>query len=127
MNANKTQEPEATAARKSLKELAQKMGNRLPIMEGREKGTAEDLLDKIVTIRDFDFLRNDKGRFAVYVIDEDPAHFFFGGMVLTDQLLTLEKEGYHPDIVNEGLPVRMSEKRSKNKMTYTNVETYPQD
>ena len=114
--------------RKSLKERAKEFSVQLPFMEGREKGDTKELIATVNTIREYGFLPNEKGEvYACFIVDERPDKFYFGGMVLTDQLTKLEDEGYHEEIVKEGLPVLMTEKKSKNKMTYTNVEFYPED
>ena len=113
---------------KSLKERAKEFSVQLPFMEGREKGDTKDLLGTVNTITEYGFLPNEKGEvYACFIVKERPKHFYFGGMVLTDQLLKLEQEGYHEAINTEGLPVLMTEKKSKNKMTYTNVEFFPED
>ena len=117
---------------KSLKERAKEFGVQLPFMEGREKGETKELLGVICTIREYGFLpsEDDNGNkrdYAVFIIDEDTKKFYFGGQVITDQLQQLEAEGYHEDINTEGLPMLMTEKKSKNKRTYTSVEFYPED
>ena len=114
-------------ARKSLRDRAKEFAFSLPFMEGRDKGETKELIGAIYTINEYGFLPNDKGgQYAVFTVKEDSKKFYFGGMVLTDQLMQLEAEGYHDDIVEEGLPFLMTEKKSKNKMTYTNVEFYPE-
>ena len=112
---------------KSLRERAKEFSVQLPFMEGREKGEAKDLINVITTIREYGFLHGDDGRdYAVFIVEEREKHFYFGGSVLTDQLQQLEAEGYHEAIIAEGLPMLMTEKQSKNKRTYINVEFYPE-
>lgn len=113
--------------RKALKERAKEFSVQLPFMDGREKGEMKELHGQVSTIIDYGFLPSDKGTdYAVFITKERSDKFFFGGQVLTDQLQQLEAEGYHEDIVTEGLPVLFGEKKSKNKQTYTTVEFYPE-
>lgn len=113
--------------RKSLRDRAKEFAVSLPFMEGREKAESKELLGAIYTIADYGFLTNDKGEpYAAFIVKEDSKKFFFGGMVITDQLMQLETEGYHEDIVTEGLPFLMTEKTSKGNRKYINVEFYPE-
>ena len=113
---------------KSLRDRAKEFDVRLPFMEGRDKGETRDLLGSVNTITDYGFLPNEHGEpYAVFVVDGVPKKFYFGGTVITDRLFTLDAEGYGEVIRAEGLPVRMTEKRSKNNRTFTNVEFFPED
>ena len=114
--------------RKRLRERAQEFSVELPCMEGREKGDAKELVGQVSTIADYGFLKGEDDReYAVFIVAERSGVFYFGGTVLTDQLQQLEAEGYHEDIVAEGLPMLMTEKKSKNNRGYINVEFYPED
>lgn len=113
--------------RKSLKDRAKEFSVQLPFMDGRDKGDAKELVGMISTIADYGFLKGDDQRdYAVFITKENSKKFFFGGTVLTDQLTQLEAEGYHEAIIEEGLPVLFTEKQSKNKRSYINVEFYPE-
>ena len=113
--------------RKALKDRAKEFSVQLPFMDGRDKGDAKELVGQVSTIRDYGFLKGDDDReYAVFIVDERSKAFYFGGTVLTDQLQQLEAEGYHDDIVSEGLPMLLTEKKSKNNRSYTNVEFYPE-
>lgn len=113
--------------KKSLKERASEFSVRLPFMEGCDKGDVKELIGTVNTITEYGFLPNDDGEmYAVFTVKERPKKFYFGGTVLTDRLEQLESEGYHEDIVKEGLPILMTEKRSKNNRGYVNVEFYPE-
>ena len=115
------------ATKKSLRDRAKEFSVQLPFMEGREKGEAKELVGQISTIRDYGFLNGDKGdAYVVFITDERPKTFYFGGQVLTDQMAQLEAEGYHETIIDEGLPMLMKEKKSKNGRSYVNVEFYPE-
>ena len=113
---------------KSLRERAKEFDVRLPLMEGRDKGDTEELLGQDSTITDYGFLPNEAGEmYAVFTVKERPNKFYFGGTVLTDRLFKFEQEGYHDAIVTEGLPVRLTSKKSKNNRTFVNVEFFPED
>ena len=112
---------------KSLRDRAKEFSVQLPFMEGRDKGETSDLMGAVHTICDYGFLPNDRGEpYAVFITKERAKKFYFGGHVLTDHLTQLEAEGYHDAIVAEGLPVLLTEKKSKNNRTYVNVEFYPE-
>lgn len=116
---------------KSLKARAKEFTTLLPFMEGRDKGEFDGLLGNPVTITDYGFLTDTDNdgktkEYACFTIKEDPVCFYFGGKVITENLQTLEAEGYHEAIVNEGLPVLFETKKSKNKRDYTAVTFYPE-
>lgn len=113
--------------KKSLKERAKEFTVLLPFMEGRDKGDTAELLGTVNTIKEYGFLPNENGEpYAVFTVAERYGKFYFGGEVLTDRLTKLEEEGYHEEIVAEGLPILMSTKKSKNGRNYTTVEFYPE-
>lgn len=113
---------------KSLKERAKEFDVQLPLMDGREKGDAKELLGQVSTINEYGFLPNEAGEpYAVFTVKERANKFYFGGSVLTARLSDLEAEGYHDLIVAEGLPVLLTEaKAKKSNRTYTNVVFYPE-
>lgn len=118
---------DATTMKKSLRDRAKEFSVQLPFMEGRDKGDVKELVGQVSTIADYGFLKDDDGRdYAVFIVNERTNKFYFGGQVLTDQLQQLEAEGYHDDVVAEGLPMLMVEKKSKNNRSYINVEFYPE-
>ncbi len=115
---------------KSLKERAKEFDVLLPFMEGREKGETRELLGTVNTICEYGFLTDREGgeAYAAFIVKERPGKFYFGGQVITDRLTTLEAEGYHDAIVEEGLPVLMTEKQAKKGgRRYTSVEFFPED
>ena len=115
------------SVKKSLKERAKQFSVQLPFMEGKEKADVKELLGQVSTIVDYGFLTGDDGDYVVFVTKERANKFFFGGLVLTEQLQQLEAEGYHEAIIEEGLPMLLTEKKSKNKRTYLKVEFYPDE
>ncbi len=114
---------------KSLKERAKAFDVQLPFMEGRDKGETSELLGQVSTIADYGFIPNDAGEpYVVFIVKERAGKFYFGGSVLTARMLDLETEGYHDAIVAEGLPVLLTEEKSrKSNRMYTNVKFYPED
>lgn len=113
---------------KSLKERAREFSVQLPFMDGKDKGETKDLLGQVSTITDYGFLPSEDGEvYACFTVKERPNHFYFAGQVLTDRLSQLHEEGYYDTIVTEGLPVLMTEAKSKKtKRAYTNIEFYPE-
>ena len=112
---------------KSLRDRAKEFSTLLPFMEGKEKGDSAELIGTVNTINNYGFLNNDKGEaYAAFTVRERPNKFYFAGGVLTDRLAQLEAEGYRGAIETEGLPVLMTEKKSKNNRTYTAVEFFPE-
>lgn len=112
---------------KSLRDRAKEFSVRLPFMDGCDKGDTKELLGTVNTINEYGFLPNENGEaYAVFTVKEHPKRFYFGGTVLTDRLEQLEAEGYHEAIVAEGLPILMTEKKSKNNRGYINVEFFPE-
>lgn len=113
---------------KSLKERAKAFDVQLPFMEGRDKGETKELIGQVSTIADYGFIPNDAGEaYVVFITKERANKFYFGGSVLTARMLDLENEGYHDAIVAEGLPVLLTEERSKKtNRSYTNVKFYPE-
>ena len=108
----------------SLKDKAAdlKSGKSIKFMEGKEKGETLELLDKVyVTLRDFDFINGNDGEYAVFIIDEIPDNFFFGGTVLTRWLKTLSEEE-KAELQADGYKVTFSERKSKKtKRKYISV------
>ena len=111
----------------SLREKAEGMnsGKGIEFMDKRSKGETEELLDQVVTIRDYAFISGQDGEYAVFIIDEVADKFYFGGKVITDNLKALSEED-HEELKAEGLPTLFAERLSKNKRKYISVEFYPE-
>jgi hypothetical protein len=111
---------------KSLLQFAQEMTAQLELMEGREKGNADQLLNIHTTIIDYDFLTGDDGDYVVFIVKEDKDHFYFGGGVVTDHMQKFDAAGYKEEIQQNGLPVTFEKKKSKKSgRTYTNAVFFP--
>ena len=110
----------------SLREKAEGMnsGKGIEFMDKRTKGETEELLDKVVTIRDYAFIEGTEGEYAVFIIDENDEKFYFGGKVITDNLKAFTEEE-HEELIKEGLPTLFSQRTSKSKRKYISVEFYP--
>lgn len=105
-----------------LNDYLKNKNSKLDIMEGREKEDLKSLLDKEVHINNFDFLTGDDGIYAVFTIAEDEKSFYFASSILTEDLQAIEKEGLKEDVQNEGLGIKLEERKSKNtKRTYIAV------
>lgn len=115
--------------KKDLRARAKEFQIQSPIMLDREKGDQKSLFGTPVTIIDYDFTQDSKTNkpYVIFIIQEDPQRFYFGGQVLTDQLTQLEEEGYGEQIRAEGLPVLFNNKISKEKRSYTTVDLYPEE
>lgn len=112
----------------SLRDKVKEFEVNLPLMEGREKGDLKSLYEDVITINEYGFLKDDENKdYVVFNIKEDTENFYFGGMVLTEQFKELEADGYRDEIEKDGLPIRLTEKTSKNKRKYTHVEYYPDE
>lgn len=115
---------------KSLQERTKEFSILLPFMEGKTKGDLDGIVGHNVTINDYGFLKDsaddsDK-EYVAFTVKEDPACFYFGGQVLTENLKVLEADGYHEAIQKDGLPVLFDKKKSKNKREYTTVTFFPE-
>lgn len=112
----------------SLQEKAKSLnsGKGIDFMSNREKGDMEELIGKVCTIRDYAFISNDDGEYAVFIIEENDKKFYFGGMVLTSNLKAFTDEE-HTEIKEEGLPCLFTKQSNKKgKREYVNVEFYPE-
>ena len=108
--------------RKSLKERVKEIGVLSPLMEGKEKGEIDELINKEITIINYDFVKDKEGKEYVAFLIKETNKFYFGGLVLTENLRELDLEGYGEDIRAEGIKCILNKRKSKNGMTYTNVD-----
>ena len=110
----------------SLKEtlMAKNAGEGIKFMENRTKGELEEILNKEVTLRDYDFITGKEGRFVVFIIDEVADKFFFGGSVITGLLDDISPEN-KKELQAEGVPVEVYSKKSKNGREYNGMTFYP--
>lgn len=107
-----------------LRNFTNKLKNKLEILEGKEKGDKRDILGKVVTISNYGFIKSKDGVYAVFTTREDNK-FYNASSLLTDYLKQIEENGGHDDVVNEGLPILLTEKVSSSNRKYIDVEFYP--
>lgn len=106
---------------KSLKERVQELGTVVELAKGREKGEIKDLLGEVITINNAEIVEMDDDTFIAFTVAEDKKKFYFGGKVLSNDLITLLNEGYGDAIRKEGIKVTLNEEKSKNNRSYTKV------
>lgn len=112
----------------NLRERAKQFSVSLELMDGREKDSIDNIIGKVVTIKDFGFMKDENDKlYVAFVVEEHIDKFYFGGQVLTENLLELEKDGYTNEIKKDGLPVLLEKKRSKKNNVYTTVSFYPEN
>lgn len=98
----------------------------IPFMKDRTKGEMKEILDKELTIKDFDFISGNDGEYVVFIVDEIKDSFFFGGQVLTNNLKQISDEEMK-EVRTSGLPVKFYEAKSKNKRNYIGCIFYPNE
>lgn len=106
---------------KSLKERVMELGIVVELAVGREKGETKDLLGEVVTINNAEVVEMNDDTFVAFTVAEDKKKFYFGGKVLSNDLITLLNEGYGDAIKKEGIKITLNEEKSKNNRTYTKV------
>lgn len=106
---------------KSLKERVQELGTVVELAKGREKGEIKDLLGEVITINNAEVVEMDENTFIAFTVAEEKKKFYFGGKVLSNDLITLINEGYLDAIRKEGIKLTLNEEKSKNNRTYTKV------
>ena len=95
-------------------------------LEGRKKADYETLLNKTLTLVDFNIGHHSElGDFVTFIIREDDENYYNqGGQVVVETFKKIIDD--LEEIRNEGIPFKLSKVKSKNKMTYTKVEFYPE-
>lgn len=106
--------------------LKNKLKNKLEILDGKTKGDKRDILGKPVTISNYGFIKSKDGDYAFFTIKENE-NFYNASSLLTDYLKQIDENGGHEDVVNEGLPILLTEKISSSNRKYIDVEFYPSD
>lgn len=96
----------------------------LPLMEGKTK---TDFVDgEVYTVKEYGYLEGDNGDFVV-VADKDT--FAYGGSVVTEAFKGLDEKLTQEEIeelLQDGIPMKISKKKSKNGRKYTTCEFFPQ-
>ena len=93
----------------------------LAIMEGRETGDIEGILEENVMVNNYEFGMSKDGEYVAFTIEGNDTEFFFGGSVITetfkklDNILTDEEK---KELLSNGLDTYIEEIRSENKRKY---------
>lgn len=119
----------------NLKEFAKARKEISALMTDREKIETVEVVNQELTLIDFDIVQNPNGKrpYAICIFSEYPDRFLFGGMVLTDLLMSIVQEygeGYKDELKScGGLKIKLRSKKSKTKNPenglfngYTDVE-----
>lgn len=105
-----------------LTEFAKGMVGGCRLMENREKVNTEDVVGVELTMRDFEMLTGDNGKFPVIIFDEMPDKFYMGGKVLSEICNGIDANGLHDSLVKEGLHVVLTVKLTKKNKPCVNVK-----
>lgn len=88
----------------------------VPFMDGRDKGSSDEILGQPLHMDDFGFINGNDGRFAVMSFVEFPDKFYFGNSVVTEMLETVEADGMKGELVN--VTITFDRRKSKNGRDY---------
>lgn len=72
------------------------------LMEGREKGATKDVVGEVLTLADFDIVKNSQGFYTICIYKEYPDKFFFGGQIITE-IITEAVDKFGEDSVREDI------------------------
>ena len=100
----------------------------LPFMEGLDKGETAEILGQTVNVIEYGYMNGDDGEYVVFIVKENEEHFYFGSTVVTSAFKQLDAT-IQPEVIKEilelGLPIKLSERQSKTKRKYIKVDFYP--
>lgn len=100
-------------SKSKLNEFVKGMVSGSKLMENREKVTTDDVVGLELTMRDFEMLNSENGKFPVIIFDELPDKFYMGGKVLGEICTGIDANGLHESLVAEGLHIMLSVKLTK--------------
>jgi hypothetical protein len=111
----------------SLREKATQMNSGIEFMEGRTNGDIAEITKEQVTIREYDFLKDDDNKdYLVFTVDGVEDKFFFGGSVVSEKFKKFDE--YDKDEINrKGLPAVFYKRKSKNRRDYTDIIFFPSE
>ena len=75
----------------------------IPFMDNAKKGDITDLQGEILHISDWGYITKRNGKFAVITFKEHPGYFYFGGLVLTNMLETIDEDGEQVLMKSQGI------------------------
>lgn len=111
------------AIRKDLFKKVQKITNSgLAIMEGRETGDIEEILNENVIVDNYEFGTSKEGEYVAFTIKGNDTEFFFGGSVVTETFKKLDdilSEEEKIELLEGGLDTYLERVKSENKRNYT--------
>ncbi|MBA2861799.1 hypothetical protein [Methanococcus maripaludis] len=113
---------EINVARERLKEFHEGRDGVPDIMRNRTQGELRDYSGKIVNMLDYEILKSYlyNTYYSVFILEEAPEKYFYGGKVITHELLDHEDAGLHVDVKKAGMKVKFTEKAHSdpNKNNY---------
>jgi len=117
---------EINVAKKRLKEFHEGRDGVPDIMRNRTQCDLKEYSGKIVTMLDYEVLKSYQYNtyYSVFVLKEEPQKYFYGGKVITCELLDHEDAGLHVDVKKAGMKVKFTEKSHSdpNKNSYFVME-----
>lgn len=100
----------------------------LKIMEGRESGDINEILNENITVDNFEFGKGKEGEYVAFTIQDNDTEFFFGGSVITESFKSLEStltEEEMIELMTEGLVIYLEKVKSENKRNYIKCTFFP--
>lgn len=92
----------------------------IPFMDGRTKGNISSLVGEVLHIEDFGFINQEGSTYPVIAFAEHPDEFYFGGAVLNDILIQVDRDGMRDELKMQPIMLKMAQ--SKRGRTYMSVE-----
>lgn len=102
----------------------------LPLMEGKEKISVDNVIGQVLTVSDYGFLNGEEGEYVVISIKEYPTNFIYGSSVVTQAFKNLDEQLTDEELVkilDEGLTFKLTTLVSKNKRKYTKITFFPKN
>lgn len=92
----------------------------IPFMDGRTKGNISTLVGEVLHIEDFGFINQEGSTYPVIAFVEHPNDFYFGGTVLNEVLIQVDRDGMRDELKMQPITLKMAQ--SKRGRTYMSVE-----
>lgn len=92
----------------------------IPFMDGRTKGNITSLVGEVLHIEDFGFISQEGSTYPVIAFIEHPNEFYFGGTVLNEILIQVDRDGMRDELKLQPIVLKMAQ--SKKGRTYMSVE-----
>lgn len=92
----------------------------IPFMDGRTKGNISSLVGEVLHIVDFGFINQEGSTYPVIAFAEHPAEFYFGGAVLNDILIQVDRDDMREELKSQPIVLKMT--MSKRGRTYMGVD-----